>query len=71
MSHHCPFCELIFANRAEVEEHVQLDHTADEVPAEPAPEAMVSEADVDPDPREPPPETEAEGRRGWFRRRKS
>lgn len=31
-THHCPFCELIFVNLAELQAHITVDHPEREVP---------------------------------------
>jgi hypothetical protein len=31
-THHCPFCELIFASVAELQQHIAFEHPEREVP---------------------------------------
>jgi hypothetical protein len=31
-THHCPFCELVFTNVAELQAHIAVDHPEREVP---------------------------------------
>jgi hypothetical protein len=78
MVHHCTKCELVFENRGELENHLAVDHVADQNGATDArgPGEGVRET-VEPggagssgapeSVREPPPKP-SEARRGWLGR---
>lgn len=61
MSHQCPFCELIYASRPEIETHILEDHPRPD--SENVAAVPVEAVDAADDPPEPPP-----AKRRWWKR---